>query len=362
MYEEFRLTIPGCPRSLIIESKKYNPTTGIPSFLKLAARSMFGDTADLQKIASVQAIGGTGANRIGAVFLQKHFANEETRVYIGTPGWPNHPPIFTHAGIPHETYNYLNTGNRGVDMGSILSAIETAPPRSIFVLQGCCQNPSGSDLRKEEWKTLAYAFKDKKHLAFFDVAYQGLGTTEPDGGMSDVWGIRHFVEQNIDVLVCQSFSKNMGLYSERTGVLHVACHDSGIAERVKDALRALIRWEFSSASAYGARLAETILENPALKEEWKGELAGAAKRLVNNRERLYYELSAVRKTPGDWKFLVEDKGLFSLTGLSENQVDSLIERHIYLPRTGRINVAGLNEGNMIRVADSIDSVIRKTQE
>lgn len=294
------------------------------------------------------------------MFLQKHFANKETRVYIGTPGWLNHPPLFTHAGFQYETYNYLDVATGRVDMASILSAVETAPQRSIFILQGCCQNPSGSYFTKEEWQTLAHAFKDKKHLAFFDVAYQGLGTINPDGGMDDVWGVRHFAEQNIDMLVCQSFSKNMGLYSERVGVLHVVCHDSSIAERVKDALRALIRWEFSSASAYGARLVETILENKSLTEEWKRELAGAAKRLVDNRERLYYELSVVRKTPGDWKFLVRDKGLFSLTGLSENQVDSLIERHIYLPWNGRINVAGLNEGNMSRVADAIDSVIEKT--
>lgn len=242
-----------------------------------------------------------------------------------------------------------------------MRAVESAPEQSIFVFQGCCQNPSGSDLKIEEWQDLALAFKKKKHLAFFDVAYQGLGSITSDGGMSDIWGLRHFAEQSIDMLACQSFSKNMGLYSERVGVLHVLCHDSSIAKRVQDALRALIRWEFSSASAYGARLAMTILEDTSLTAQWKAELAEVAKRLNKNRERLYYELSVVRKTPGDWKFLMEDKGLFSLTGLSQTQVDFLIERHIYLPWTGRINVAGLNEGNMARVANAIDSVVRETQ-
>jgi aspartate aminotransferase len=199
--------------------------------------------------------------------------------------------------------------------------------------------------------------KEKGHFAFFDVAYQGFGSAEPDGGATDVWAVRYFAKQSIDMLVCQSFSKNMGLYSERVGSLHVLCQNGMIAENVKDNLRSIIRWEFSSAPAYGARLVETVLENPQLQVKWKYELAAASYPLSKNRERLYRELAIIRQSPGTWEFL-EDKGLFSLLGLSEHQVGVLISKyHIYLPWNGRINVAGLNELNIPIVADAVDFVV-----
>lgn len=163
------------------------------------------------------------------------------------------------------------------------------------------------------------------------------------------------------MLVCQSFSKNMGLYSERVGVLHVVCREAEIAERVQDVLRSLMRWEVSSAPAYGARLAEVILEDEKLRMEWLGELGDAAGRLVRNRERLYGQLTNVLGTPGDWEHLVRGKGLFSLLGIGEEQVERLIDEfHIYVPPNGRINVAGLNERNVGVVARAVDQVVRGT--
>ncbi|OJJ01688.1 hypothetical protein ASPVEDRAFT_52588 [Aspergillus versicolor CBS 583.65] len=333
----------------------YNPTTGIPTFVRLARQFMFGDS-----IASIQTVAGTGANRIAAAFLAAHYRskdNDKATAYIGTPAWGNYFPLFAHAGLPTETYRYYNAATRQVDIDSTLQAAEQAPRGSIFVLQACCHNPTGADMTENEWKSLGKIIKERNHLAFFDVAYHGLGA--PEDAAQDTWPVRHFAARGVNMLVCQSFSKNMGLYSERVGVLHVVCREEGIAERVQDVLRSLVRWEVSSAPGYGARLAEVILEDETLCLEWLGELASAAGRLVRNRERLYAELTGSLGAPGGWEHLVRGKGLFSLLGIGEEQVERLInEFHIYLPPNGRINVAGLNERNVGVVARAIDQVVR----
>lgn len=242
-------------------------------------------------------------------------------------------------------------------MDSTLQAAEQAPRGSIFVLQACCHNPTGADMTADKWRSLGDILQRRNHLAFFDVAYHGLGA--PEDAARDIWPVRHFAARGVDMIVCQSFSKNMGLYSERVGVLHVVCREAEIAERVQDVLRSLVRWEVSSAPGYGARLAEIILKDEELRMEWLGELAGAAGRLATNRERLHAELTRVLGTPGDWEHLVQDKGLFSLLGIGKEQVERLIDEfHIYLPPNGRINVAGLNDGNVGVVARAIDQVVR----
>ncbi|THC89449.1 hypothetical protein EYZ11_011104 [Aspergillus tanneri] len=322
--------------------RKYSPHTGIQPFVKLAAQFMFGHSFELERVASVQTVAGTGANRIGASFLRAHYAkgNEATKAFVGVPTWGNYLPLLAHAGISTATYRYYDESTHEVDFISILGTAKNAPLHSIFVFQGCCNNPTGADMTKEQWKALSEVIKSRSHFIFFDMAYQGLGTTKPDDGWEDAWAVRHVAKQGIDMLVCQSFSKNMGLYSE------LACW-------------CLMRWEISTAPAYGARLAEIILQTPELREQWKQELSEAAARLAKNRENLYRELTTVCNTPGNWDHILQDKGLFSLLGLSERQVDMLIARyHIYLPRNGRINVAGLNDSNVHAVARGIDNVVR----
>jgi aspartate aminotransferase len=214
-------------------------------------------------------------------------------------------------------------------------------------------------MTKPQWKVLCSIIKERCHFAFFDVAYQGLGTAEPDGGLDDIWAVRYFAKEGVDMLVCQSFSKSMGLYSERVGVLHVVCTNTDTTSRVQDALVYLVRCEFSMAPAYGARLAEAILENPKLEKQWKQELGTAAARLHKNRERLHRELTTVFKTPGDWDHILEGRGLFTLLNLSDAQVENLAtQHHIYLLASGRINMAALNNSNIQSVARAIDNVIR----
>ncbi|KAA8652630.1 Aspartate aminotransferase [Aspergillus tanneri] len=301
-------------------------------FVKLAAQFMFGHSFELERVASVQTVAGTGANRIGASFLRAHYAkgNEATKAFVGVPTWGNYLPLLAHAGISTATYRYYDESTHEVDFISILGTAKNAPLHSIFVFQGCCNNPTGADMTKEQWKALSEVIKSRSHFIFFDMAYQGLGTTKPDDGWEDAWAN-----------------------------LHVVCASADVADLVRDVLGCLMRWEISTAPAYGARLAEIILQTPELREQWKQELSEAAARLAKNRENLYRELTTVCNTPGNWDHILQDKGLFSLLGLSERQVDMLIARyHIYLPRNGRINVAGLNDSNVHAVARGIDNVVR----
>ncbi|ETS76565.1 hypothetical protein PFICI_11952 [Pestalotiopsis fici W106-1] len=318
-------------------------------------------------LASIQTVAGTGANRLGAAFLKKYFPSAEkssqantTKAFVGTPTWGNYEPLFTHAGIEVEKYRYYDRTSGLFDFDSTLTAAERAPEQSIFILQGTCHNPTGMDPSREQWKCLADIMRQRHHFAFFDVAYQGFGSQNADHGAQDVWAVRCFAELGIPMLVCQSFSKNMGLYSERTGALHVVCSDAAIASNVLDSLRSIARWEYSSAPAYGALLANIILNDKEIYSAWGLELAAASSRIYSLRRKLYHLLSVKYKSPGDWENIISEQGLFSYLKLNEAQVTQLVkEFRIYLPENGRINVSGLNEDNLEKVASSIDAVIRR---
>lgn len=317
------------------------------------------------KIASIQTVAGTGANRLGAVFLKKHFPattlesgpGNDVKAYLGTPTWGNYKPLLIHAGFQVEAYKYYDRQKCSVAFESVLDAARTAPEQSVFILQGCCHNPTGADMTQKQWSLLADEMQKRGHFAFFDVAYQGFGAEVTE----DVWSVRHFREKGIPMLVCQSFSKNLGMYSERAGVLHVVCRDPAIAERVLDTLRSLARWEFSSAPSYGAHLASIVMTDPILYHDWIIELGAARSRLRGYRARLHHLLTEEYRTPGDWNNILTERGLFSFLKLNSAQINALIkEFHVYLPETGRINVAGLNDNNIESVARALNAVVRQT--
>lgn len=284
-------------------------------------------------------------------------------VYVGTPTWGNYDPLFQHAGFAGNviTYAYLDRA-QNVDMGSTVAALNSAPDKSVFIFQGCCHNPTGRDYSQSQWVEIADIMKAKGHFAFFDTAYQGLG----NGEVEDAWAVRHFAAEKIDMLVCQSFSKNAGLYSERVGALHIICPTAGTAANVVDQLRSLIRWEVSSAPAFGAELVNIILSDPSMENRWRSELNVARERMRNLRKSLHRELTERYATPsprtghvGGWDHLLKENGLFSYTGLSLVNTRVLVEKHhVYLPDNGRINVSGLHAGNINQVAEAFDDVIR----
>lgn len=185
-------------------------------------------------------------------------------IYVGTPAWGNYKPLLELSGLKVVQYRYYDSQKRVVDFASVLTAARDAPPRSVFVLQGCCHNPTGADLTAEQWQKLALVMQEKNHTPLLDVAYQGLG----NGLEEDAYSVRLFAKMGFEAFVCQSFSKNFALYGERCGALHVVCKDEETSRRVFDRLRCLIRWDYSSSPAFGCRLVNIVLDSKELAESW----------------------------------------------------------------------------------------------
>ncbi len=310
----------------------------------------------------MQTVGGTGAVRLGAAFLNRNIPDHsqtralinDTKIFVGTPAWPNYVPLFKHAGFEVETFNHYNRSEGSVNIKAALGAIMAAPSGSIFTFQVCCHNPTGQDYSQDQWKELAEAVKTRNHFIFFDIAYQGFATNME----ADAWPVRYFAAEGVDLLACQSFSKHMGLYSERVGVLHVVCKSSDIAVNVKDQLRSLIRWEVSSTPAYGGRLANIIMQDDQLFTEWTEEVQGACDRMIWVRQTLHHLLVDQLQTPGSWDHILVERGLFSYMNLSKQHIERLrLDHHIYLAESGRINIAGLNQTNVDRFAQALDVVV-----
>ncbi|CAK7264637.1 Aspartate aminotransferase, cytoplasmic [Sporothrix epigloea] len=349
---------------------EYLPIAGLTSFTSKAAEVIFG--ADSPALAenraiSVQTISGTGAVHLGALFLAK-FYNGNRTVYFSNPTWANHGQIFANVGVPTKTYPYFHKDTRGLDFDGMKAAIEAAPTQSIILLHACAHNPTGVDLTEAQWKELADVLRSRGHLPFFDCAYQGFAS----GDLArDADAIRYFVEQGFELLVAQSFAKNFGLYGERAGCLHyIAPPPQGseftaqaIADtvsRVKSQLAVLQRSEISNPPIYGARVASTVLNDPALFAEWKENLQTMSGRIIGMRKALREKLEALG-TPGTWNHITDQIGMFSFTGLNENQVQKLrSDFHVYMTKNGRISMAGLNTNNIDYFAKAVDSVVRST--
>ncbi|KAF2446561.1 aspartate aminotransferase [Karstenula rhodostoma CBS 690.94] len=334
----------------------YEVTTGNAGFLANAAKVLFGWEADVissGRATSVQAISGTGAIHLGALFLARTPAFKGKKVYVGTPAWGNYVPLFNLVGLEVVTYKHYDASTGTVDFTSVLDATRTADEGSIFVLQGCCHNPSGADFSRAQWDELADAMEARKLFPLFDMAYQGLGASLDD----DAYGLRLFARRGFELLACQSFSKNFGLYGERVGVLHAVSGDREVAAKVYERLRCLIRWEFSSSPAYGARLVDIVLSNDELRQDWQTELATIQKRLADNRRALYAELVEKREAQGNWGSILSSTGLFCFLPLSPQQCERLAaEFHIHMLQNGRINVAGLSRSNIEHVASALVKV------
>lgn len=212
----------------------------------------------------MQTISGTGSIHIALMFLSRSVQGLEKTVYVGTPTWGNYQPMCAIAGLSFQPYRHYSPDTGRVDWNSVLEAVHGAAPDSIFILQACCHNPTAADFSQDQWKTLAKEMKDRRLFPLFDMAYQGLG----NGLDEDVFGLRHFAQEGFELLACQTFSKSFGLYGERVGALHAICPTVQVASAVHDQLRFLIRSEFSSSPAYGARLVTTILSDPKRELIW----------------------------------------------------------------------------------------------
>lgn len=335
------------------KARGYLPIDGIVAYDKAVQGLVFGADSQILKdgrVATVQALGGTGGLKVGADFLKR--LNPNAKVFISDPSWENHRALFTNAGFTVETYPYYDAANRGVNFDGMLGALNAAPAGSIFVLHACCHNPTGYDITPAQWDKVVAAVKAKGLVAFLDMAYQGFG----QGIAEDGAVIEQFVKSGVDFFVATSFSKSFSLYGERVGALSVVCENKEEQARVLSQLKIVIRTNYSNPPTHGAQVVATVLTTPALRKMWEEELAGMRVRIKKMREALESKLKAAG-VKQDISFITRQQGMFSYSGLTKDQMVRLRnEFGIYGVDSGRICVAALNDKNIDAVVSAIAKV------
>lgn len=333
----------------------YQPIEGPAAYTGAVQRLLFGADSPLLaegRVVTAQGLGGTGALRIGGDLLRRIVP--EATVYISDPSWENHRGIFEAAGFPVRTYRYYDPATGGVDFVGMKAALAAMAPRSIVVLHACCHNPTGADLTEAQWQEVAQTCVAGELVPFLDMAYQGFA----EGIDADAAAVHHFLAAGIPFFVSSSFSKNFSLYGERVGALSIVTGSRDEAERVLSQLKRVIRTNYSNPPTHGAALVADVLASGELRAQWEEELGGMRRRIRAMREGLRQRLEAA--VPGkDFSFVTEQRGMFSYTGLTPEQVERLKSEYgIYAVRSGRICIAALNARNLDYVAEAIAAVLR----
>jgi aromatic-amino-acid transaminase len=329
----------------------YLPIDGIALYDAAVQKLLFGAGSPLlaeRRVVTAQALGGTGALKIGADFL--HRLNPSVPVAISNPSWENHRALFEGAGFQVVEYPYYDPATHGVDAEGMLGGLAKLPKGAVVVLHACCHNPTGVDLGTDDWKRVIDSVREHGLVPFLDIAYQGFG----DGIEADAIAVRLFAEARVPFFVASSFSKSFSLYGERVGALSIVTDSHDEAMRVQSQLKRVIRTNYSNPPTHGAAVVAAVLNHEDLRATWETELGEMRERIRTMRRGLTQRLSA----HGDFGFIEAQRGMFSYSGLSSAQVDRLrTEFGIYAVGTGRICVAALNDGNLDRVAEAIARVI-----
>ncbi|ODM23936.1 hypothetical protein SI65_01526 [Aspergillus cristatus] len=313
---------------------------------------------DKDRIVSIQTVSGTGANRVGAEFLARSL--KPRTVWIPEPTWGNHHAIWELAQVPIKTYPYYDFEGKCFNYGETAQLLANeAKGGDVVIFHACAHNPTGADPSKEQWMQLANLCQTKSLFPFFDLAYQGFASGSLE---EDAWAIRHFLQSRpqLEFCVAQSFSKNFGLYGQRTGALHVVTlSDTGkVPQAVLANLNLLARSEYGMAPRGGSDIVKTVLGSKELREKWHGDLKHMSGRIIAMRQALYDELIRLG-TPGTWEHILSQIGMFTYTGLTANQALAIRERHhVYMLQSGRISMSGLNSKNVCYTARAIDDVVR----
>lgn len=333
--------------------RTYLPIEGLAAYDKAVQELVFGaDSAVIQekRAVTVQALGGTGALKLGADFLKRFSPDSE--VYISNPSWENHRALFESAGFKVNNYAYYDETTHGVNFPAMLAALKAMPRGAIVVLHACCHNPTGADLTQAQWDEVIAAVVAGGLVPFLDMAYQGFGAGIAEDGAV----VRRFAATGVALLVSNSFSKSFSLYGERVGALSVVAASAEEASRLLSQLKRVVRTNYSNPPIHGGKVIATALSTPELRQMWEEELAGMRVRIKEMRETFVQKLKA--KAPGhDFDFVREQVGMFSYSGLSKEQVAKLREQSIYAVDTGRICVAALNSKNIDVVVDAIAKVL-----
>jgi aromatic-amino-acid transaminase len=337
--------------------RPYLPMEGHALYREGVQKLVFGDKHPAlaeKRVATIQTIGGTGAVGIAADFLAKHCPGRT--VLVSDPTWENHHGLFQRAGFKTTTYPYWDRTNRSVDFDGMVKVLEAAENGCIVVLQPVCHNPTGVDLDERQQAAITNVLLAKRHIVVFDMAYQGFGTSLDE----DAAFVRRYAERG-GCLVANSFSKNFSLYGERCGGLSVVCRNADEAERVLGQLKLAVRRSYSSPPMTGGLLVATVLGNNDLRALWVSEVETMRARMDSMRKLLAEQIRALSNEV-DVGFLLNQRGMFSYTGLSTQQVDVMRERDgVYLVGSGRMCVAGLNEANVPKVAKSFVEVSQARQ-
>jgi aromatic-amino-acid transaminase len=333
----------------------YLPMEGDVAYRTAVQQIVFGKDSEAVRsgrVATVHSVGGSGSIHVAARFLKAYLP--ASAIWISNPTWDNHRVLLESAGMEVNTYPYFDVESNRIDFDAMISALDSLPEGSIVLLQPSCHNPTGADLSSKQFSDLIFLLKRRNLLPFVDMAYQGFG----DGLDEDAAPIRAMVDAGLQVIVTNSFSKNFSLYGERVGALSVVCADADTATRVLGQLKATVRKIYSSPPAFGAQLVSTILSNQELTQQWQDELGKMRERMKEMRHKLRAVLESLIPD-ADVSYLTEQRGMFSYTGLSGEEVDALREhRSIYLIRSGRICVAGLNENNVEYVGQAIADILK----
>ena len=336
-------------------SKGYMPIEGHPGYLKEVVDLVFDKSIDVARIAAAQTPGGTGALRVGADAVARHFPS--TRIWLSNPTWANHGSIFQAAGLDTQVYPYLTADKTALDFSAMLGELKAQGRRGDLVcLHACCHNPTGIDPTFEQWQEISELLAEKQMVPFVDFAYQGFG----EGLEADAIPLRTLLERNQEAIVCNSFSKNFGLYSERVGTVMLVSKEAKSTEAALSQIRQAIRCNYSNPPRHGAATVATILNDPALRAEWNGEVDGMRNRISQMRAMFIAGMKAANASR-DFNFLSRQKGMFSYSGLNSMQADWLKkERGIYIVGTGRINVAGMSTSTMPTLCEAIAECLQAT--
>jgi aromatic-amino-acid transaminase len=338
------------------QARGYLPIDGIAAYDAATQELVFGADSPARRerrVATVQAVGGTGALKVGADLLQR--MRPEARVLISDPSWENHRALFEGAGFEVDPYPYYDASSHAVDFAAMLAALDAAPPGTIVVLHACCHNPTGCDLSAEQWREVVDVLAARGLVPFLDLAYQGFG----DGLTEDGRAVQLCVDARLDFLVATSYSKSFSLYGERAGALSVVCRTSDAAARVLSQLKRVIRTNYSNPPTHGAAAITTVLTTPELRALWEEELADMRERIKRMRVELQRRLVAAGAAI-ETDFITRQRGMFSYSGLTKGQMQRLrSEFSVYGVDSGRICVAALNERNLDAVVAAIAHVTEK---
>ncbi len=336
------------------KTKSYLPIDGDPQYDADVRKLLFGRDHELVsggRAFTAQTPGGTGALRVAGDYI--HLQHSGSTIWLSDPTWANHPAVYKSAEVPTKAYTYFDKSTNGVNFDGMLVDVKNMPAGDVILLHGCCHNPTGADLSDDQWQQLGELLAERGILPLVDFAYQGFA----EGLREDAAGFAKLLGSCKEMIICSSFSKNFGLYNERTGAVTFVTDSEKVAKAVQSQVKTRIRTNYSNPPSHGGSIVRTILGDDALASQWEGELAEMRNRIAAMRQ-LFVDTLKEKGVKEDVSFITQQRGMFSFSGLSPQQVQQLKEKwSVYIVGSGRINVAGMTRSNMDRLCTAVADVM-----